>query len=266
MLRCACSDHQPVQAMPPKTPPHWAALAAAEYLAGVWVEGISEQQAWDLSAAAFRETLGWGTGGKTGFKKYQGFRSASGFGHAVVKMFKLADQPKRGNLRKDYVLPHCKKELIVLHHGETLLECADRMQGWAGEELVVYPMVEVIATRGSTKLNWFVLLQIETLEGTVDTAIIRVQQLTEQLEAATSPADSVKRRRVETSAMEPTEPTQLNQSDIDNLTKRVARGAFPPWKCWALVQVLLIVCAGLMVVEYRDSSSWGRTRRRSKWC
>ena len=128
----------------------------------------------------------------------------------------------------------------MLRRGETLLECADRMQGWAGEELVVCPMMEVIATRGSTKLNWFLLLQIESLEGIVDTAMIRVQQSTEQLEAATSPADSVKRRRVET-ATEPTEPTQLSQKDINNITKRVARGAFPSWKFWALGQVLLIV-------------------------
>ena len=84
----------------------------------------------------------------------------------------------------------------------------------------------------------------------MDTAMIRVQRLTEQLEAATSPADSVERRRVETAATEPTEPTQLDQTDIDNITKRVARGAFPSWKCWALVQVLSIVCAGLMAVEY----------------
>ena len=40
---------------------------------------------------------------------------------SVVKKFKLADRKKRNQLRKGYVLPHCKKELIVLHTGETLL-------------------------------------------------------------------------------------------------------------------------------------------------
>ena len=139
----ARSDRWDVQAMSPKMPPHWAALAAAEYLAGVWVEGMGLQQAWDLATAAFQETLRWGTGGKTGFKKYQGFKSAASFWKAVVKRFKLADRIKRNNLRKDYVLPHCKKELIVLHTGETLLECAARIQGWAGEELVVCSVIEV---------------------------------------------------------------------------------------------------------------------------
>lgn len=143
MLRPACSDHQPVQAMPPKMPPHWAALAAAEYLAGIWFDEISKLQAWDLSTAAFRETLGWGTGGKAGLKKYHGFKSANAFWHAVVVKFELADRKKRNQLRKDYVLPHCKKELIVLHTGETLLECAGRLADWAGEDLVVVAVHEV---------------------------------------------------------------------------------------------------------------------------
>ena len=129
--------------MPPKMPRHWAALAAAEYLAEVWFEGMGQQEAWDLSAAAFRETLRWGTGGKTGLKRYKGFTKVDSFWDAVVKKFKVADRIKRNNLRKDYVLPHREKELIVLHAGETLLECAARMQGWAGEELVVCSVVEV---------------------------------------------------------------------------------------------------------------------------
>ena len=143
MLLSACSDHQPVQAMSPKMPPHWAALAAAEYLAGIWFDEMSELQAWDLSTAAFRETLGWGTGGKAGLKKYQGFKSAPSFRQAVVKKFKLADRKKRNRLRKDYVLPHCKKELIVLHTGETLLQCAGRLADWAEEDLVVVAVHEV---------------------------------------------------------------------------------------------------------------------------
>jgi hypothetical protein len=127
--------------------PHWAALAAAEYLAGVWFDEISEQQAWELSTAAFRGALGWGTGGKSGLKKYKGFRSASSFGHAVVKRFELKDQQKRANLRGNKVLPHCKKELIVLHDGETLLECAGRLADWAGEDLVVVAVHEVSSLR-----------------------------------------------------------------------------------------------------------------------
>ena len=128
--------------MSPKKPPHWAALAAAEYLAGVWCDGIGQQQAWDLSAAAFRETLGWGAGGKAGLKKHKGF-AANNFWKAVVTKFRLTDRQKRSNLRKDYVLPHCKKELIVLHTGETLLECAGRLADWAGEDMVVVAVHEV---------------------------------------------------------------------------------------------------------------------------
>ena len=37
--------------------PHWAALAAAEYLGGVWFDGIGQHQAWELTTAAFQETL-----------------------------------------------------------------------------------------------------------------------------------------------------------------------------------------------------------------
>ena len=70
--------------MSPKKPPHWAALAAAEtaeYLQGVWFDGIGKQQAWELTTAAFQETLGWGAGGKAGFK------SAAAFWHAVVEKY-----------------------------------------------------------------------------------------------------------------------------------------------------------------------------------
>jgi len=129
--------------MSPKKPPHWAALAAAEYLVGIWFNEIGKQQAWELTTTAFRETLGWGAGGKAGLKKYAGFKSAAAFWDGVVTKFELADRKKRNQLRKDYVLPHCKKELIVLHTGETLLECAGRLADWAGEDLVVVAVHEV---------------------------------------------------------------------------------------------------------------------------
>ena len=129
--------------MAPKEPPHWAALAAAEYLAGVWFEGIGQQQAWELTTAAFQETLGWGAGGKAGLKKHKGFTNANNFWKAVVTKFELKDARKRANLRGNKVLPHCKKELIVLHTGETLLECAGRLADWAGEDMVVVAVHEV---------------------------------------------------------------------------------------------------------------------------
>ena len=43
--------------MTPKMPPHWAVLAAAEYMGGVWFDGIGQQQAWGLTTSAFQETL-----------------------------------------------------------------------------------------------------------------------------------------------------------------------------------------------------------------
>ena len=86
--------------MSPKKPPHWAALAAAEYLQGDRFDEIGKQQAWELTTAAFRETLGWGAGGKAGLTKYAGFKSAAVFGHAVVEKFKLADRKKRSRLRE----------------------------------------------------------------------------------------------------------------------------------------------------------------------
>ena len=71
------------------------------------------------------------------------FKSAAAFWDAVVEKFELKDQQKRANLRGNKVLPHCKKEFIVLHDGETLLECAGRLADWAGEDLVVVAVHEV---------------------------------------------------------------------------------------------------------------------------
>ena len=96
-----------------------------------------------MTTAAFRETLRWGAGGKAGLKKYKGFTQAASFWDAVVKKFELKDAQKRANLRGNKVLPHCKKELIVLHDEETLLECAGRLADWAEEDLVVVAVHEV---------------------------------------------------------------------------------------------------------------------------
>ena len=60
-------------------------------------------------------------------KKLVGWRSSAGFWNAVVEKYELADRSKRNNFRQQKVVPYCKRELIVLHHGETLLECAARI-------------------------------------------------------------------------------------------------------------------------------------------
>ena len=123
--------------------PHFAALAAAEWLTDVWFDGIGHQEAWDLVAGAFKDALGWGSGGKTGFKKRKGFKTCASFWNIVVLQFELKDAQKRAKLRGNKVLPHCKKELIVLHTDETLLQCAGRLADWAGEDLVVVAVHEV---------------------------------------------------------------------------------------------------------------------------
>ena len=100
-----------------------------------------------MTTAAFRETLGWGAGGKIGLKQHTGFGTMESFWSAVVTKFRLtAGYGNRRKLREHKVLPYCKRGLIVLHDGETLLGCAARVHSWAGGELVVCSVTEVHST------------------------------------------------------------------------------------------------------------------------
>ena len=110
-----------------------------------------------MCTSAFRETLGWGTGGKAGLKKCHGFKSAAAFWHAVVVKFELKDQQKRANLRGNKVLPHCKKELIVLllkRRCWSVLASAGRLADWAGEDLVVVAVHEVSSLRRGWRVRF----------------------------------------------------------------------------------------------------------------
>ena len=132
-----------VQGMPLKEPPRYAALAAAEYLAAVWHDGVGKERVWALASEAFQDALGWGRSGETGLKKLAGWKSSAGFWNAVVQKYELADPSKRVHLQQK-VVRYCKQELIVLHDGETLLECAARISEWDEEPLVVISKQEVI--------------------------------------------------------------------------------------------------------------------------
>ena len=69
----------------------------------------------------------------------------------------------------------------------------------------------------------------------MQTALERLQLAQQKLEATRTISDTAKRRRVDLE--QPTGATKLDHIDLDNTNKREARGAFPRWKCWALVQV-----------------------------
>jgi hypothetical protein len=86
----------------------------------------------------------------------------------------------------------------------------------------------------------------------VQTALASVQELRQEIEATKTVSESIKRRRVSTDTEQPTEPTSLEHIDIDNVTKREAHGAFPRWKCWALVQVAphcVLLCVTVACVD-----------------
>jgi hypothetical protein len=116
---------------------------------------------------------------------------------------------------------------------------------------VIVLIVIVLIVRGTHCAHchrvreWFQCVQVETMADNVQTALARVQELRQEIEATKTVCESVKRRRVGIDTEQPTEPTSLEHIDIDNVTKREARGAFPRWKCWALVQVAphyLLLC------------------------
>ena len=195
-----------------RSPSCWAALAATEYLEPLWFDEISKPEAWDLAVEAFKDIVGWTTARIIGFKKrkYQGFCNATSFWKAVVEKFGLQDRKKRSKMRKDKVEAYCKKELIVLHPDpeEALLECTARVQGWAGEQVAVYSVMEELYLRGGTSKADLFMLQVETLSGSMDTAMCRVQQFThnQELQATSNVTDSVKRRGVSVDQEQATRP------------------------------------------------------------
>ncbi len=123
--------------------PGWTALAAAEHLKACWNDGMGNEEAWLSATEAFQSALGWGTGGKRGLKKYQGFKTAKSCWDACVRAFGVEDPKKRKMLRHNHVLPYCQREGIVLNHDETLLQYFERIGGWGAETLIVCPLKDV---------------------------------------------------------------------------------------------------------------------------
>lgn len=81
-------------------------------------------------------------------------------------------------------------------------------------------------------------MQFECQEEALETALVAIGELKDQLDSSNITRGG-KRRRAEQA-----EPT----IDLDNITKREARGAFSRWKCWALVQVVADVpCCSVMI-------------------
>jgi len=203
--------------------PNWLPIAAVQLLAGKWKDRKLHAAAHEALADACRETLGWGVFPTRGLASLTGFKRSE-------HICKLWDQhlagSKRDQVEGKLVPEYCRREGIFLNADETLLEYFGRCKD--------QEMVTVQADQAE---------QLQT-ENTLLHA--RVLELQQELEALDSPTESVKRRRTSQDSGLDGVPSEM---DLDNVTLRETKNAFPLWKRWIAVVAYLELGSYVKVVK-----------------